>query len=370
MSSRRDAGRPRGKPIEHAIVAATLDELARHGLEGLSIPRVAAAADVNKTTVYRRWPTREALVAAALEAALHETAGSLTDTGSLRGDVHQLLDRIAARMSSPEGRALARAALADAAATAVHTLGAAAAAEETSAVVALVQRAAARGEWDLARHAPDAVLALVAGAVMHRVMMERQPVSAAWTTTVADVIVRGLAPRPPVVVLRPAAALDAPALAALGRATFIDTFVVGFGIPYPPDDLEAYLTKAFDVPTLAARFVDPREAWWVVERDGTLLAFANVGPNGLPHPDARSTHAELRRLYVAKEAQGLGLGTRLLDVALAWMEAHTDGPLWIGVWSGNHKARRLYEARGFRMVGEYRFPVGSWTDEDVILRRG
>ena len=87
------------------------------------------------------------------------------------------------------------------------------------------------------------------------------------------------------------------------------------------------------------------------------------------HPEGRPTHAELRRLYVARHAQGLGLGTKLLSTALAWMETHTDGPLWIGVWSGNIKALKLYAAYGFEKAGEYKFPVGRWLDDEFILRR-
>ena len=146
--------------------------------------------------------------------------------------------------------------------------------------------------------------------------------------------------------IRPAVDADATALGMLGRQTFLDTFVEGFGIPYPG------------------------AAWWVAERDGGLLAFANTGPNTLPHPDARPSHAELRRLYVSKAAQGLGLGTKLLTVALDWMDANTDGPLWIGVWSGNAKAQKLYAAYGFEVAGEYQYPVGAWMDDEFILRRG
>ena len=108
----------------------------------------------------------------------------------------------------------------------------------------------------------------------------------------------------------------------------------------------------------------------MAERDGELVALANTGPNTLPHPDARPSHAELRRLYVSKSAQGLGLGTKLLAVALEWMEAHTDGPVWIGMWSGNGKAQKLYAAHGFEKVGEYQYPVGRWMDDEFILRRG
>ncbi|MFO7568128.1 MAG: TetR/AcrR family transcriptional regulator [Enhygromyxa sp.] len=190
---RRDAGRPRGKPIEQAILAATLDELAEHGLEGLSVGRIAEASEVNKTTIYRRWPTRESLVAAALEGALREAAGELQDTGSLRGDLKAMLDTVAARMSSAAGRALVQAAMSEASTTAVAELGSDPMIRGQQAAVELVARAAARGEWDPERHVPDAVLAMITGSVMHRVMLERQPITDAWAQTVIDVIVRGLA---------------------------------------------------------------------------------------------------------------------------------------------------------------------------------
>jgi GNAT superfamily N-acetyltransferase len=171
-------------------------------------------------------------------------------------------------------------------------------------------------------------------------------------------------------VIRPARPDDAAALGALGRQTFLDTFVEGFGIPYPEADLLPFLDASFSADAIAAKLEEPGAAWWVAERDSGLLAFANAGPNTLPHPEAAPTHMELRRLYVGNAAQGLGLGTRLLTVALDWMEAHTAGPLWIGVWSGNLKAQRLYAAHGFERAGEYQYPVGNWRDDEFILRRG
>lgn len=162
---------------------------------------------------------------------------------------------------------------------------------------------------------------------------------------------------------------DAPALTRLGREVFVHTFVEDFSIPYPPEDLSRYLDASFDPVSTAARIDDAGQAWWVAEEEGRLLGFANAGPNSLPHEDAKPTHAELRRLYLAREAQGVGLGVRFMDTVLPWMEAHTNGPLWIGVWSGNVRAQKLYARYGFRPVGGYRYPVGSWFDDEFILRR-
>ena len=84
----------------------------------------------------------------------------------------------------------------------------------------------------------------------------------------------------PAPVIRPARPDDAQALSVLGRQTFIDTFVTGFGIPYPSDDLETYLDASFGAAATMRKLAEPGAAWWVAERpgstDGELLAFANV----------------------------------------------------------------------------------------------
>jgi AcrR family transcriptional regulator len=184
---RRDAGRPRGAPIERAILTATLDALAEHGIEGLSIPQIAAACDVHKTTIYRRWPTREALVDAALDGVLHDTAAELRDTGSLAGDLRALVEAVHARVASVTGRALLRAAM-------FSGEGGARIAQSPApaGIVALVERAAARGEWDVAAGPPDVVLALLSGALMHRVLLERQPVTPEWMDAMVGVVVQGV----------------------------------------------------------------------------------------------------------------------------------------------------------------------------------
>jgi diamine N-acetyltransferase len=171
------------------------------------------------------------------------------------------------------------------------------------------------------------------------------------------------------VVLRRAESGDAERLSALGYATFRETFLDGFAIPYPAEDLAAFVAATYTPEAFARKLADPRQMTWIVERQGEAVAYANAGPCGLPHPQVEPGHLELHRLYILRAAQGSGLGRTLLETALGWMEAQSSGPLWLGVWSGNLKAQRLYEAYGFRKVGGYPFPVGTWRDDEFILRK-
>jgi len=71
-------GRPRSETAERAIIEATLDLIAADGIAAVSIEGVAAKAGVGKTTIYRRWPNKDALIcdaAASLKAPLPELPG-------------------------------------------------------------------------------------------------------------------------------------------------------------------------------------------------------------------------------------------------------------------------------------------------------
>jgi AcrR family transcriptional regulator len=96
-----------------AVLRATLEELAAAGWADFQIDAVAARAGVHKTTIYRRWPTRGALVQAALTATPFRSQGSaVPDTGTVRGDLAVLTDDLVAVWRVPRTAKVARAVLA------------------------------------------------------------------------------------------------------------------------------------------------------------------------------------------------------------------------------------------------------------------
>lgn len=166
------------------------------------------------------------------------------------------------------------------------------------------------------------------------------------------------------ITVRRAAVADAETLHGLGRGTFVETF----GHLYPPEDLDAFLDAAYATDKFAHELADPATAIWLAERDGVAVGYAQAGACGLPHDDVTPDCGELKRLYLYKSEQGSGLGGRLLALALEWLE-RPGRRLWIGVWSENHGAQRLYGRHGFERAGQYEFPVGRVRDQEFIMMR-
>lgn len=166
-------------------------------------------------------------------------------------------------------------------------------------------------------------------------------------------------------VIRRAGPADAQTVAALGAETFCETFAH----LYPVADLETYLAEAYNLPRTEADLADPTKATWLVEVDGEAIGYALAGPCGLPHAEVSKTCGELKRIYFRKANQGGGLGKRLFDEVMSWLQKDRPRDVWIGVWSENFGAQRFYARQGFEKAGEYDFAVGQTIDLEYILRR-
>ncbi|WP_414589285.1 TetR/AcrR family transcriptional regulator [Scytonema sp. PCC 10023] len=86
-------GRPRSVQAHQAIIQATLDQLAQVGYQGMSIEAIAARARVGKPTIYRRYRSKEELIADAIKSLREEVP--IPDTGSLWGDLDIFIENAA-----------------------------------------------------------------------------------------------------------------------------------------------------------------------------------------------------------------------------------------------------------------------------------
>jgi AcrR family transcriptional regulator len=83
--------RRRGSVLQDALLEATWAEIEEHGYDDLTFEAVAARAQTSRAVLYRRWPSKQDLVLAAVIHAVSKHPEIAPDTGSLRGDVIGLL---------------------------------------------------------------------------------------------------------------------------------------------------------------------------------------------------------------------------------------------------------------------------------------
>jgi AcrR family transcriptional regulator len=183
-------GRQRSEVADHAILSATIDVLASDGYGGLTMAGVIARAAVSSATLYRRWPTKQHLVAAAL-ASLHAEVVDV-DTGSLAGDVAALVEGLAASMS------MSRADLAEDVAIELRRNPDFRAAVNEKFLVPRVEvlrgvldRARDRGELGAGLHA-DVAYSFVSGPLHHRVTVQGKPATPAFRRTVVTAALAAL----------------------------------------------------------------------------------------------------------------------------------------------------------------------------------
>jgi len=183
--------------VRAAVLSATLDELVDRGYPAMSVQGVAERAGVHKTSLYRRWGSKGALLADALLSSSAAVA-SASDTGALRTDLFALWRTAPAGPGRNDGartvavsRALAAAA-ADPDVAAVHAL---LWERRLDLVRAAVDRAVARGELPPGAD-PELLLDLLIGPFQTRVIARGQAPDAAFLLRVMEVAVQAVGAEP------------------------------------------------------------------------------------------------------------------------------------------------------------------------------
>lgn len=110
MTAPAGRGRPRDAGADRAILQAALDLFIERGVEGSSIEQIAKRAGVGKPTIYRRWSTKEELIAAAMETLIAEEVGwaapETVDVASPYELVEAAIESAAVTTTTPQYRAL------------------------------------------------------------------------------------------------------------------------------------------------------------------------------------------------------------------------------------------------------------------------
>ncbi|MFI6642096.1 TetR/AcrR family transcriptional regulator [Streptomyces sp. NPDC050504] len=186
--------RPGGRTakVRAAVLAATGEALVGEGFHGLNMDRVAAAAGVGKTTVYRRWSTTAGLVADLLRDMAEQSVPA-SDTGSLAGDLRANALLVLKTLTDPRMGPVFRSVISAAACSdeCAQALGGFYA-TRIAAWTPVVERGVERGEAPADTDAAEVVRA-VSAPLYYRFAVSHEPLAEADAHRAADVVLAALA---------------------------------------------------------------------------------------------------------------------------------------------------------------------------------
>jgi AcrR family transcriptional regulator len=193
LSAGRPIGRPREERADKAILAATLDLIAAHGVNDLRIDDVAERARVGKATIYRRYRSKEELIAAAVRSLVSDI--SIPDTGSTRDDLRELM-RNAVKVYRGSVEAGVMPGLVDAMnrdRRLARSVREGFLKRRRAALAAVLERGVQRGDL---RPDLDLELALdvLGGPLFYRLLVTGGPIDKDLADGVAELMIRGFAP--------------------------------------------------------------------------------------------------------------------------------------------------------------------------------
>ncbi|NCP20246.1 MAG: GNAT family N-acetyltransferase [Erythrobacter sp.] len=164
-------------------------------------------------------------------------------------------------------------------------------------------------------------------------------------------------------ILRPATLADTAALATLGR----ESFCAAFAHLYRPEDLRAFLDRAYAEVEVAEEIADDRYIHRLADDGARLLGFVKMSaPSGYAeHSDAANPIA-LGQLYTQPDVTGKGIGAALMEWAIAESVARGHDAIQLSVWSENYGAQRFYQRYGFGKIADIDFWVGQQRDEEFL----
>ena len=189
-SDDRRLGRPRDARVDGAVMEAARSLLAEKGFAGTTVEAIASRAGVGKATIYRRWPTREALLLAVTTADLPDIP--TPDTGDLRQDLRLIFTTLAEqiRMAGPAsylgdliGESTRNPAMRKDFQAMIQ--------QRRSLCADVVAQARKRGEVRKSID-PDLVLDLISGSIFYRKLFSDEEADATYVEQAIDAVLDGI----------------------------------------------------------------------------------------------------------------------------------------------------------------------------------
>ncbi|HAL10627.1 MAG TPA: GNAT family N-acetyltransferase [Staphylococcus sp.] len=153
------------------------------------------------------------------------------------------------------------------------------------------------------------------------------------------------------------------ALSDICKTTFKDTFEHDMS----QQDLFAYFDEAYNHKVLLDELHNQQSWYYFAKIDGEVAGYMKLNVGDAQTESMGEDYLEVQRLYMYKQFQSKGIGSKLMKQAFEIAEKEHKKKLWLGVWEHNHQALKFYTKHGYKIVGSHQFIAGDDVSTDYIV---
>ncbi|WP_442600081.1 GNAT family N-acetyltransferase [Neobacillus sp. D3-1R] len=154
-------------------------------------------------------------------------------------------------------------------------------------------------------------------------------------------------------------------LQKISYETFNDTFKD----QNSPENMKAYLEKAFNLKQLEKELSDPSSQFYFVYFHNEVAGYLKVNTDDAQSEEMGDESLEIERIYIKNKLQKHGLGKNLFNKAIELAKEQNKKKIWLGVWEKNENAIAFYKKMGFVQTGAHSFYMGDEKQTDFIMTK-
>ncbi|MGG1220415.1 GNAT family N-acetyltransferase [Priestia endophytica] len=146
-----------------------------------------------------------------------------------------------------------------------------------------------------------------------------------------------------------------------------ETFNETFKHQNSPENMEAYLEKAFNLEQVEKELSNTSSHFFFVYVDNEIAGYLKVNTNDAQSEEMGDESLEIERIYIKNNFQKHGIGKYLFNKAIDTAMEHNKKKIWLGVWEKNENALAFYKKMGFVQTGVHSFYMGDEEQVDFIM---
>lgn len=149
----------------------------------------------------------------------------------------------------------------------------------------------------------------------------------------------------------------------------VETFEDTFREQNSPENMKAYLERAFNRSQLESELSNPSSEFCLIYSNGEAAGYLKVNTDDAQSERMGPDSLEIERIYVRKAFHKQGLGKDLFQKAVQIAKNRKKEKIWLGVWEKNGNALAFYEKMGFVQTGAHSFYMGDEEQTDFIMTK-